>query len=241
MIGILNAYHFDSNDSGYQQEYSRIFYEFVQKIFQDSAGENKREIIEYKVAQGQFPKSVSECKIWFITGSPKSVYEDIPWIHRLTAFVQELDSCKIKTVGICFGHQMIAHALGGKVSKSSQGWGVGIRSFEILQHKPWMTASPSSQKISLLFSHQDQVETLPPGAELLAQDQFCRYQMMQIGEHIMTMQGHPEFTVSFAKERLIARKDKMSKATFEEAMKSYAEASDFLLIIDWIREFATEL
>ena len=234
MIGILNAYHFDANDTGYQLDYSRIFIEFVKSIYPEKADA----VREYKVAQGEFPQSVNECELWFITGSPKSVYEDIPWIHNLRDFVVKLDETKVKTIAICFGHQMVAHALGGKVSKSPRGWGVGIRNFEMLIHKPWMDSPGSTtQKLSLLFSHQDQVEVLPPTAELLAQDEFCPFQMMQIGEHILTMQGHPEFTVNFARERLISRRDKMSAETFDKAMKSYAEASDFQLMIGWIRKF----
>ena len=232
MIGILNAYHFDANDQGYQLDYSRIFTEFVEAVFP----EKRNSIREYKVALGQFPQSVNECEVWFITGSPKSVYEELPWVHRLSDLVKELDAKKVKTIAICFGHQMVAHALGGKVSKSPRGWGVGIRSFEMLLQKPWMD-SAGMQKLSLLFSHQDQVDALPPSAELLAQDQFCPFQMMQIGEHILTMQGHPEFTINFARERLISRRNKMSAETYEMAMKSYSEASDFRVMIDWIRQF----
>lgn len=232
MIGILNAYHFDVNDAGYQLEYTRIFAEFVKAAFPRSA------IREYKVAQGEFPQSVNECSLWFITGSPKSVYEDIPWIQQLRDFVVELDQKKIKTIAICFGHQMVAHALGGKVSKSARGWGVGIRSFEMVTQKPWMkTTGANSGNLSLLFSHQDQVQMLPPGAELLAKDEFCPFQMMQIGEHILTMQGHPEFTVNFARERLISRRDKMNAETFDNAMKSYSAANDFQQVIEWIRKF----
>lgn len=234
MIGILNAYHFDVNDTGYQLDYSRMFIEFVKSAFPSGASS----VREYKVAQGEFPQSVNECELWFITGSPKSVYEDIPWIHQLKEFVIQLNNKKVKTIAICFGHQMVAHALGGKVSKSPRGWGVGIRSFEVLAHKPWMSHSGNDpQTLSLLFSHQDQVEKLPLGAELLAQDEFCPFQMMQIGDHILTMQGHPEFTVNFARGRLISRRDKMSAETFDTAMKSYADASDFQLMIEWIRKF----
>ncbi len=235
MIGILNAYHFDANDVGYQSDYSLLFLEFVQNTFP----ERKNEIVEFKVALGQFPESPDVCDIWFITGSPKSVYEDLPWIHDLSAFVKELHLGRKKTIAICFGHQMVAHALGGRVAKSAVGWGVGIRSFDLIKHKNWMTQLPEvhPEKMSLLFSHQDQVEVMPKEAELLAGDKFCPFQMMQIGEHIMTMQGHPEFTVAFARERLISRKDKMSSEVYEKAMASYADHSDFTLVTEWIRQF----
>lgn len=232
MIGILNAYHFDAN-ADYQKEYSRLFLDFVQSVFP----ERKNNIIEYKVAQGKFPKSVKECGLWFITGSPKSVYDDIPWIHQLNEFVNELHQNKVKTIGICFGHQMIAHALGGKVTKSPKGWGVGIRDFKIIQRQAWM--SPSAQKLSLFFSHQDQVKKPPAEAQLLATDEFCPHQMMQIGEHILTLQGHPEFSVKFAKDLFGSLKNMIDSETYELAMLSCQRSNDYKTMSDWIRQFAS--
>ncbi|MEK6628925.1 MAG: GMP synthase [Bdellovibrionota bacterium] len=230
-IGILNAYHFEQVPGNYQEEYSQIFIEFVKSVFPDK----KTNIIEYKVALGNFPKSVSECDIWFITGSPKSVYEDITWIHQLTDFTKKLHANKKKLVGICFGHQMVAHALGGKVLKSARGWGVGIREFNITQKQTWMT--PVDNKMSLIFSHQDQVEIPPPNAKLLAGDEFCSYQMLQIGEHILSFQGHPEFTEKFAKDRLNSRKQLMPLETYQTALDSFKNKNDSKQLIAWIQKF----
>lgn len=231
VIGILNAYHFEQVPGNYQEEYSRIFYEFVKSVFPDKI----TTINEYKVAQGHFPKSVHECDIWFITGSPKSVYEDIPWIHQLADFTKNLHASKKKLIAICFGHQMVAHALGGKVLKSVKGWGVGVREFNITQKQTWMT--PVSNKMSLIFSHQDQVESPPPEARLLASDDFCLYQMLQIGEHILTFQGHPEFTDQFAKDRLNSRKELMPLETYQTAMHSFKNKNDYQQMISWIQNF----
>lgn len=233
MIGILNAYHFDPTPEGkYQEEYSRLFLDFVKSVFP----EKKDEVVEYKVAQGKFPDSVFDCDLWFITGSPKGVYEDLPWIQRLISFTQELHSKKRKLIGVCFGHQLVAHALGGKVSKSPKGWGVGIRSFEITKPQAWM--SPETQKMSLIFSHQDQVEKLADGAILLATDEFCPNQMAQIENHILTFQGHPEFTVRFATDRLNSRRSLMPEPTYDNAMSSFEDTNDFKLLSQWIRNFA---
>lgn len=231
MIGILNAYHFEA-DADYQIEYSKLFVDFVKQVFP----ERQNEVKEYKIALGDFPKSPDECDIWFITGSPKSVYDDIDWIHKLADFTKQLHAKKKKTIAICFGHQMIAHALGGKVSKSEKGWGVGIRSFNVMKNTDWMI--DKIQQMSLLFSHQDQVQKLPPQAELLAGDDFCPNQMFQIENHILTLQGHPEFTVQFAKDRLISRKQIIAPGTFDTAMLSYNNKNDFKLATAWIRKFA---
>jgi len=231
MIGILNAYHFEP-EADYQKEYSTLFLEFVMGLFPDKAAL----VVEYKIAQGHFPSSVDECDIWFITGSPKSVYDDIPWVHQLTNFTKELHKQKKKTIGICFGHQMVSHALGGKVTKSPKGWGVGVRPFKLIKKEPWMAGQ--SEQVSLLFSHQDQVVQLPSEARLLASDDFCQNQMAQIESHILTIQGHPEFTVKFARDRLISRKDIIDEKTFLQAMNSYDYPTDYRLVSQWIREFA---
>lgn len=230
-VGILNAYHFEQIPGNYQEEYSRIIYKFVQTVFFDS----NASITEYKVAQGHFPESVDDCDIWFITGSPKSVYDDIAWIHQLIDFTKNLHANKKKLIGICFGHQMVAHALGGKVIKSPKGWGVGIREFNITQKQTWMTNADN--KMSLIFSHQDQVDSPPPDAKLLAGDEFCSYQMLQIGEHILTFQGHPEFTEEFAKGRLMARKELMPQETYQTAMDSFKNKNDYKQMISWIHNF----
>lgn len=138
-------------------------------------------------------------------------------------------------MGICFGHQIIADALGGKVEKSPSGWGVGIKSFAVAKTQPWM--QPIREKISLLFSHQDQVMQIPKSAILLAQNDFCPNQMMQIGEHIITVQGHPEFSIEFAKARLNSRRNLMPAATYETAMSSFSQAEDSKIIGEWIRHF----
>ena len=234
MIGVLNAYHFDPTPGNYQEEYSKLFLEFVAKVYPEKVSEIK----EYKVAQGVFPANVDECEYWFITGSPMSVYEDIPWVKKLAEFTRDLHRHQKKLVAVCFGHQMVAHALGGKVTRSPKGWGVGIRTFEIEDQQSWMT--PADKKLSLIFSHQDQVDTLAPGSMRLATDEFCANQMSQLGSHIITLQGHPEFTAQFAKDRLNSRRDKMPPETYENAMKSFERENDYKKMIHWIRNFLTE-
>ena len=229
MIGILNAYHYDSTPGNFQEKYNELILKFVQNIFPE------RKICHYKIAFGEWPKSVEECQAWFVTGSAKGAYDVDQWISQLKNLISELNKKKIKLIGICFGHQIIAESLGGRVEKSSKGWGVGVKNFQIIKINSWM--NPEYKNISLLFSHQDQVVQLPPGAILLAQDQFCENQMVQIGDHILTFQGHPEFDVEFAKARLISRKDKMPIDTYNVAMNSLHDSTDSKIVMKWIRNF----
>jgi len=231
MIGILNAYHFDPN-LDYQEEYSRLMMDFVRKAFPD------RHIQNYDIAFGQWPNNADECDIWLITGSAKAAYDKDPWIHLLKKFIVEVDQKKKKLIGICFGHQIIAAALGGEVSKSPKGWGVGVKAFKILDPQPWM--QPALSQVNLLFSHQDQVTKMPKGARLLAEDGFCEFQMYQIGDHILTMQGHPEFSVSFARDRLVSRKERVEPKTYEKAMGSFDSPRDDQALAQWIRNFCQQ-
>jgi GMP synthase-like glutamine amidotransferase len=229
MIGILNAYHFDPTPGTYQDEYNRLIMAFAKKAFPD------QQIRNYDIALGKWPASIDECDAWIITGSAKAAYDSDPWITELKKWILDLDRNKKKLVGICFGHQVIAAALGGEVTKSPKGWGVGVKDFKILKPQPWM--KPALQQVHLLFSHQDQVTKMPDQAKLLAEDSFCEFQMYQIGEHILTMQGHPEFSSAFAKARLISRKEKVAPETFEKAMGSFENPKDDEVLAQWIRNF----
>lgn len=238
MIGVLNAYHFDFTLGNYQEDYNRDVDAFLLRTFPSQL------VRQYKIAKGEWPLSFDECHLWVITGSAKGAYEEVPWIHRLEEWVRELHLRKKKLIGICFGHQIIARALGGKVERSEKGWGVGIQKFQILKPQSWM--QPAQTEVSLLFSHQDQVVELPNESSLLAQDEihllaqndFCPNQMFQIGRHILTMQGHPEFSVEFAKNRLVSRREKIDPAVYDRAMSSFALQHDSSIISHWLREFA---
>ena len=152
---------------------------------------------EFKVALGEFPESVDVCDAYVITGSPRGVYDDDLWIGQLKAFIRDCYAAGKKLVGICFGHQVLAHALGGYTEKSEKGWGLGLKTFAVSAQKPWMTDPPGSY--ALYFAHQDQVQRLPAGAELLGGNEFCPIGMFVIGDQVLGVQGHPEFS-----ERMMA-------------------------------------
>ena len=104
----------------------------------------------YDVCNGEFPQSVDECDAYTSTGSKFSVYDEIDWILQLKDFVFQLYKNDKKFIGVCFGHQIMAEALGGKVLKSEKGWNVGIHPFEIALKENWM--DPFQQNLNLLSS-----------------------------------------------------------------------------------------
>ena len=121
---------------------------------------------DFKAYTGELPNNVDQCDVWLINGSPAGVYEDIEWIHQLSDFIKQLDKVKKPTFGICFGHQLMAQVLGGKVSLSHKGWGIGASHNKVVEHASFM--QPKAEMIDVMVFHQDQVEQLPKGAKAVS-------------------------------------------------------------------------
>ncbi len=188
-----------------------------------------------QVKDGEFPKSVSEFDSYVITGSPASANGDEAWIATLMDFIRELDHAKIPTIGVCFGHQVIARALGGMVAKNPRGWGFGIAETHFDHVEKWM--EPKLQTISLYAAHNEQVTVLPKGAEVLGGSDFCPIGSYKIGNHVFTTEYHPEMTPEFvlglshAFEKYIGR-DVTEKARAQ--LKSPAQGKVFA---EWMVRF----
>ncbi|MEM7535081.1 MAG: hypothetical protein AAF639_23095 [Chloroflexota bacterium] len=153
-------------------------------------------LVEYRITEGAFPASPNECDAYVITGSPKGVYDDDAWIVTLSDFIQACYHSQIKLVGICFGHQILAHALGGHAEKSTKGWGLGLSDLMIhtndIEQLAWM--EPPLPTGSFYFCHQDQVTQLPDGASHLGGSAFCPNGLFVMGHQVLATQAHPEFT-----------------------------------------------
>ena len=189
----------------------------------------------YDLTAGRFPESLDECDAYLCTGSKHSVYEDIDWIHRLKKLVQTIHAARIPFVGVCFGHQMMAQALGGKVQKADCGWCVGVHTFEVVQREGWM--QPFQAEFRLLMSCQDQVLALPPNSTILAKAADCPVGMYRVGERMLGMQAHPEFSVAYMEALLRQRKERIGTEVTDRALESLTIRQDFELIGGWIRHF----
>ena len=172
----------------------------------------------YDVVQNIYPINMEDCDGYLITGSKLSVYDSEEWIRNLEIYIQKLEREKKLLVGICFGHQLIAQALGGSVEKSDTGWTLGVQNYKFLEQFPALDNQNNS--IGLIHSHQDQVTNLPAEAKLIATSSKVPVAMFSIGDHIMSMQGHPEFTPEYAYDVTTKRKDQLDQEVYDEASLS---------------------
>ena len=140
----------------------------------------------FSVVDMVFPDSVTACDGWILTGSKYGTYEDQPFIAPLEDFIRKAYAADVPMVGVCFGDQIIAQALGGKVEKFAGGWSVGRTEYTI-----------DGETLALNAWHQDQVTQLPEGAKVVGASDFCANAALLYDDHIWTIQPHPEFTQDF--------------------------------------------
>ena len=168
---------------------------------------------------------------YLITGSPAGVYEPLAWIEPLQEFIRAADGSRM--VGICFGHQVMAQALGGHVEKSDKGWGAGLHRYSIARREPWMDETGT---ISIPASHQDQVVARPPNTEVTVSSDFTSFAGLAWTDRpAISFQFHPEFVPAFAKALIEKRYDIVPNP--DAAIASLDAPNDNERVSGWIRRF----
>ncbi len=192
----------------------------------------------YDVRKGEYPSDLDECAGYLTTGSQHGLGDGLPWVERLLEFIRKLDGTNTAFFGICFGHQAMACALGGAVEVSPNGWGVGVSQNKIIKRTSWM--DPELNRLNVIVSHQDQIVRLPANAVVLAESEFCPYYLIQIGNSLASVQGHPEFTSQYSKALMNARRNIIPADRITAGMNSLEqEPIDSLTLSKWIVRFLT--
>ncbi|MEY2476703.1 MAG: hypothetical protein QOG87_2018 [Actinomycetota bacterium] len=226
-IGLLECDHVDARFRDVTDDYAALFAALLPEV----------ELIPYDVVNGQLPCAPDECDGWLATGSRHSVYEDLDWIASAARFVRDVRAAEIPFVGVCFGHQLLAHALGGTVARHDGGWGAGIRRLDIVRTESWM--EPAADACQLHFMHQDQVTEAPDGAIVLGRADHCEVAMFRVGDTMLGVQAHPEFTVAYAEALLTDRTERIGGDRATEALASLTTPTDEAVVAAWVARFLT--
>ncbi|MGG7566584.1 type 1 glutamine amidotransferase [Rhodovulum sp. DZ06] len=206
LIGILQTGDLDPALEAAWGDYPAMFRKLL-----DGNGFSYR---TWRVVDGVLPESPGDADAWLITGSRHGAYEDHPWIAPLEAFIRACRDADAPMAGICFGHQIMAQALGGKVVKADVGWGLGAQGYK-----------GSAGELRLLGFHQDQVVELPAGAEVTAGSGFCPVAALRYGDWGRSWQGHPEFEAPFIRALGESKVGKGFTAEFVAAAMADAESA----------------
>ncbi len=171
-----------------------------------------------------------------ITGSAAGVYEDHDWLPPLRAFIRSAYAANTPMVGICFGHQVMADALGGDVRKSEKGWGLGRHTYEV-RSRPGFLAT-DLPALSIACSHQDQVIVPPKEAEVFLGSDFTpNAGLAYRNGRAVSLQPHPEFLDDYTLALAELRRGKAPDALVDTALASVVTPSHSQDVAGWLGDF----
>jgi GMP synthase-like glutamine amidotransferase len=202
-------------------------------MFEDLLSGGDRSFKAYDIQKGDYPKPGSFDAL-VVTGSPAGAYDPEPWIKPLEEFLRANDN--VPMVGICFGHQIMAQAFGGKVVKSEKGFAVGLHTYQVASHENWMD---DVDAFSIPASHQDQVVELPPESHVAACSAFTPIAAIAYdGRPAISFQGHPEFDATFATALIEQRKGaRIDHHRAQAGIESLKQGNDRQQVGRWIVNF----
>lgn len=240
-IGILETGEVAGELKGRHGDYPAMFAALL------GAVDPSLEFATVRVVAGEAPTAPRQADAWIVTGSRHGVYDGLPWIEPLKAFLRACLAERVPVVGVCFGHQILAEALGGRVVKSDRGWGLGVQDYELTARPSWLADLPDRFAVNAV--HQDQVIALPEGATVLARSAHCDYAALAYGDpespDAITLQPHPEFGPEFMDALLALRAGtafpvaaaETARASLDREIHAAAWAR---LIVDFLRRAAAD-
>jgi len=188
----------------------------------------------FHVTEGEFPDDPTQFDAVILTGSPAFIADAHDWIETELDHIRLLDAARIPIVGLCFGHQAVLAALGGKVGKVGA-WIFGATEFAIHKQAPWM--QPTQSTLRLYAANAAQASTLPDGFELLGGSQACPIAMTAKGSHIFTTQFHPEMDDRFIAELVEEYASEMGPEVEKMARSSLQKRAEGDVFFKWVRNF----
>jgi len=219
--GLLIVGHVDERSRHVAGDYPELFSALLAPV--------GVEVVPYSAETGELPASLSECDGWLCSPSRSSVYDDEPWIAGVEAVLRAVVAEDRPFVGICFGHQLLAQALGGRVERAPGGWGVGVQEYELLEPLP-AAGAVSADHYALIASHQDQVVAVPDALRVTARSGYCPVAGLAASDRVWTLQAHPEFVPALADHLLGLRVELIGAERVATARASLSRPLDRDLI-----------
>jgi len=164
------------------------------------------EIRLWDVIGGDTP-DLGEADGWIVTGARSAVYDDDPWIERLSGWIRCVVDAGEPLLGVCYGHQILCAAAGGIVEKHPRGWELGTVEVELTpagREDPLFEGLPDTFLVQA--THQDYVAMAPPGARTLAGNPHTAVQAVAVGPSARGVQFHPEVTAAIEDDFVARRK-----------------------------------
>ncbi len=225
----------DDLDLALAQRHTRVAAMFERLLAQ--VGYQGR-IDTFSARHGQYPDRFETYDAVLLTGSRADAFSDEPWVVTLRERVTRLLQDRHKLLGVCFGHQLIAHCLGAPVQRAPNGWRAGRQTYDWLGAPEQLGLGVGqAARMTLLASHQDQVLALPPGATLLATQPDCPVAAFALGDQVFCIQPHPEFTPDVSAFLLDKRRGLMGESLYASSMDSLTAPHDGLALARFMIRF----
>ena len=174
---------------------------------------------------GQLP-AVDSLDGYLIPGALESADSATGWVRDLRRFVRQLAITRIPVVGVCFGQQIIAQALGGAVAPCANGWQVGVTDVRWQQTPTGCVTPPTGGQTRLYVCHSQEIVALPPDARCIASSDLSRIEAFVVGGSMLGVQGHPEFTCEVAEYYLAKNDIELSPSVVAESRRSLQNGTD---------------
>lgn len=230
-LAVLDCDHLATEVRSRYHSYGQMFIQLFARLAPEFCVER------FSVIDGIYPNPTDHYDAWLVTGSKSDAFSDEAWIIRLTQYLQQLNQQQRCLIGICFGHQLLAHMLNGRVGRAEQGWGVGVHSYQTTQHP--LLSDFENRQLKLIVSHQDQVLKLPDTAIRLWGNQFCPNAAFLYDSRVLGIQGHPEFSCEYAAWLYQFRAQQLADR-LEPAIKSLENHRDEVAVVRMISQLVRQ-
>lgn len=198
-------------------------------IFEALLGAERYTYQAYSVVDNEFPASIDEADAWLISGSKHGAYEPFDWIPQLESFIRQIYAGNLPMIGVCFGHQILAQALGGKVVKHDGGWIAGTQHYQF-------SDEIGIDNVVLNAWHQDQVVELPKDGRVIGSSDTCEYAAIAYGDKTVSLQGHPEFENDYVELLLETKGDTLPTDRRQAAIDSLGQELTNKNVANWLNQ-----